>query len=225
MGGILGEILAPCQFGFIPGRRIHTCVALASDAINHLDAGTKGNMSLKVDILKDFNTSFFSMCYDVCNFPIVLYRWSEVYFPLPVSLCLLMVHHMDNFLVLEGSVRGNRSLPSFFFLAEEALARWLDYSHRTGFLSVHRGLPRYLFYADDILIFLEATQVNGRHIHSLLTDYGRLSGQVFSPTPNCRFPVVLYLMLDFGLMYVVILQFTRTLFHSLIWGFPFYWGS
>lgn len=115
MGGILGEILAPCQFGFIPGRRIHTCVALASDAINHLDAGTKGKMSLKVDISKDFNTSFFSMCYDVCNFPIVLYRWSEVYFPLPVSLCLLMVHHMGNFLVLEGSVRGNRSLPSFFF--------------------------------------------------------------------------------------------------------------
>lgn len=30
LGSFIGDILSPTQFGFIPGRRIHTCIALAS---------------------------------------------------------------------------------------------------------------------------------------------------------------------------------------------------
>lgn len=54
----------------------------------------------------------------------------------------------------------------------------------TSLLSVHPGLPRYLFYVDDIMIFLHASRANGRNIHQLLVDYGRLSGQVYRPSKS-----------------------------------------
>lgn len=56
MGSFIGTILSDFQFGFVPGRRIHSCIALASDAVNFLDLGRKGHMVLKVDITKAFDT-------------------------------------------------------------------------------------------------------------------------------------------------------------------------
>lgn len=56
LGSFIGDILSPTQFGFILGRRIHSCIALASEAINDLDLGCNGNMALKVDITKAFDT-------------------------------------------------------------------------------------------------------------------------------------------------------------------------
>lgn len=45
-------------------------------------------------------------------------------------------------------------------------------------------LPRYLFYDDDIIIFLRATRANGRNIHKLLLEYGQLSDQIYSPSKS-----------------------------------------
>lgn len=39
LGSFIGGILSPFQFGFILGRCIHMCIALASDAINFLVLG------------------------------------------------------------------------------------------------------------------------------------------------------------------------------------------
>ncbi|KAL8514581.1 hypothetical protein ACS0TY_013609 [Phlomoides rotata] len=41
---------------------------------------------------------------------------------------------------------------------------------------------RYIFYADDILIFAKDTTVNIRHLQSVLSNYGSLSGQLYNPT-------------------------------------------
>lgn len=56
LGSFISDILSPFQFGFIPGRRIHTCIALASDALNFLDIDQCGHMALKIDICKAFDT-------------------------------------------------------------------------------------------------------------------------------------------------------------------------
>lgn len=64
------------------------------------------------------------------------------------------------------------------------MARWLDYSFESSSLSIHRILSRYLFYADDVLIFLEASRANGHHINKLLLDYGTLFEQVYSPSKS-----------------------------------------
>lgn len=76
-----------------------------------------------------------------------------------------------------GVRQGDPLSPLLFCLAEDALIRWIDYYIDIGRLSVHKKLPRHLIYADDVLIFLQATRANGRCIKSLLHDYGALSGQ------------------------------------------------
>lgn len=55
LGSFIGEVLSPSHFGFIPGRRIHTCIALASNAINFFDIGPNGNMALKIYSNKAFD--------------------------------------------------------------------------------------------------------------------------------------------------------------------------
>lgn len=72
-------------------------------------------------------------------------------------------------------------------MAEEALIRWLNYSARIGDITVNNKLPRHLFYADDVMIFVEATLINGRNITRLLDDYGNLSGQKFSAPKSSIF--------------------------------------
>lgn len=70
LGSFVGSILSNFQFGFISGRRIHTCIALASDVINFLDLGSKGHMALKVVSPKHLTPSrgiFSSRCSVVCN--------------------------------------------------------------------------------------------------------------------------------------------------------------
>lgn len=67
---------------------------------------------------------------------------------------------------------------------EEVVIHWIDYSIDTGELTIHRKLPRHLLYADDVLIFLEATRSNGRGIKKLLEDYGNIFRQKFSPSKS-----------------------------------------
>ncbi|KAL8488040.1 hypothetical protein ACS0TY_024350 [Phlomoides rotata] len=57
LGRVAARIPTLFQFGFVPGHRIHTCIALASDTINILDSPrVSGNMAVKIDIHKAFDT-------------------------------------------------------------------------------------------------------------------------------------------------------------------------
>lgn len=39
IGSFIGKVLSPSQFGYIPGRSIHTCIAIAPETINSLHKG------------------------------------------------------------------------------------------------------------------------------------------------------------------------------------------
>ncbi|XP_050113925.1 uncharacterized protein LOC126592246 [Malus sylvestris] len=54
---IVQRIISPHQAAFIPGRRITDCIGLVSECFNVLDKKTRGgNMGVKVDIAKAFDT-------------------------------------------------------------------------------------------------------------------------------------------------------------------------
>ena len=54
---IVAHIIAPPQFGFIQGRHIEECIAVASENFNLLDYRSReGNMALKIDIKKAFDS-------------------------------------------------------------------------------------------------------------------------------------------------------------------------
>lgn len=56
LGSFIGQYISPLQFGFIPGRQIHTCIALASEAVNCFSLGRFANMAVKIDMTKAFDT-------------------------------------------------------------------------------------------------------------------------------------------------------------------------
>lgn len=50
-GGILDSYVSMFQFGFIPGKSIQTCIALASEAFNDIQSTPSSDgMLLKIDI-------------------------------------------------------------------------------------------------------------------------------------------------------------------------------
>lgn len=110
---------------------------------------------------------------------IILSAWSWASSIQQGSLYLLM-HASWLLFMFERSSTGRSPIASPFYLVKEAFARWLDYSIDNFRLSVHSRLPRYLFYADDIIIFLEAIRANGRNVHRLLLDYICLFGHVYN---------------------------------------------
>jgi hypothetical protein len=51
------NIITKLKHGFIPGRQISNCVIIASEAMNVLNKkGFAGNLALKIDIKKAFDT-------------------------------------------------------------------------------------------------------------------------------------------------------------------------
>lgn len=56
LGSFIGKILSPSQYGLVPRRNIHTCIPLTSETINSLNMKNNGNMALKIDTTKAFDT-------------------------------------------------------------------------------------------------------------------------------------------------------------------------
>ncbi|KAL8489048.1 hypothetical protein ACS0TY_025090 [Phlomoides rotata] len=124
LGSFVGDYLSSYQFGFILGKRIHTCIVLTSNIVNSLDTtGAVGNMAIKIDMIKAFDT---------------------------VDWDFLIT-------ILEKMGFSARSIPR---------------------------APAYILYADNILIFAKACDSNIRCLRDILTQYGVLSSQVFSPAKS-----------------------------------------
>lgn len=190
LGSFIGNILSPSQYGFIPGRSIHTCIALSLETTNSMQMGTYGNMAFKMDITKAFDT----ISWEFLEFVLHCMHFSQRFILMvrnilhSARLSILINGTPYGFFPCSRGVRQGYSLsPLLFFLAEEALIRWLDFAANIGDITMNERLPRHLFYADDVLIFVEATRANGRNITRLLDNYGNLSGQKFSAPKSSIF--------------------------------------
>ncbi|XP_055962061.1 uncharacterized protein LOC130015619 [Mercurialis annua] len=60
LGSIASCIVSSNQFGFVKGRSIDDCISCASECVNLLDLNPKGNMAIKVDIRKAFDSMSWS---------------------------------------------------------------------------------------------------------------------------------------------------------------------
>lgn len=161
------------------GRRIHTSIALAYNAINCLDMGNCGNMILKIDITKAFNTIYWDFLARVLGCMNFFSHFVEMITGILQSASLsILINGTPHgyFACSRGVCQGDPLSPLLFCLVEEAIARWIDHAISVNRFRVHDRLTRHLFYADDIIIFLKALSVNARNIHQILIDYGNLSG-------------------------------------------------
>ena len=190
LGPILADLLSFHQFGFVPGRRIHDCIALASEGVNslnirHLD----GNIALKVDIKKAFDTVSWDFLLEALRhlgFSSTFIDW--ITFILHSAHLSVLINGAPEgyFPCSQGVRQGDPLSPLLFCIAEEALSCLLTHSTSTGMLSplfIGRDIsfPSHLLYADDVIIFCRATFSNCREILHILNRYKNWSGQHFNP--------------------------------------------
>lgn len=149
--------------------------------------GRNDNMALKVDIVKAFDMISWNFLIQVLRRMDFLDHFLNLITDILQSarLSILINDTPHGYFSYSREVyQGDPLPPLLFCIAEEALIRWIEFSLETSHLTAHHRLPMQLLYADNILIVLEATRANARHIKWLLIDYGKVTSQIFSPSKS-----------------------------------------
>ena len=169
MAIICMQIISPQQRGFVRDRNISECVILASELINLL---TKkqfgGNIAIKVDILKAFDTLDWNYLVEVLRqfgFSSLFCNWIlEILHSAHLSV-LFNGNVVGYFPCKRGVRQGDPLSPLLFCLAEEVLNRALEMeriSNRLQPMFYCRGmsLPTHILYADDVFICCVGSKKN-----------------------------------------------------------------
>ncbi|CAN6546588.1 unnamed protein product [Malus baccata var. baccata] len=183
---VVQRIISPHQAAFIPGRRITDCIGLVSECFNVLDKKTRGgNMGVKVDIAKAFDTLDWSFLLRVLTnfgFSTCFIDWVSTILR-SAKLSILINGSPHGFFPCSRGVRqGDPLSPLLFCLAEEALSRGLSRLQLDGLTKptfAPRGCisPSHVLYADDLFIFCRSDGVTLRNLQGFFDRYSRASGQ------------------------------------------------
>ncbi|CAN6545200.1 unnamed protein product [Malus baccata var. baccata] len=183
---VVQRIISPHQAAFIPGRRITDCIGLVSECFNVLDKKTRGgNMGVKVDIAKAFDTLDWSFLLRVLTnfgFSTCFIDWVSTILR-SAKLSILINGSPHGFFSCSRGVRqGDPLSPLLFCLAEEALSRGLSRLQLDGLTKptfAPRGCisPSHVLYADDLFIFCRSDGVTLRNLQGFFDRYSRAFGQ------------------------------------------------
>jgi len=159
---IMPALISKHQRGFIQGRNIKDYIFTALEAINLLDSKSfGGNIALKVDIAKAFDTLEWSFLLKALNrfgFSNLFCDWIKAIFG-SAHLSIYINGSQHGFFQCSRGVRqGDPLSPLLFCLAEEVLSRGISKLVADGDLNLMSGtrgckVPSHTLYADDIMIF------------------------------------------------------------------------
>ena len=164
---IASRIVCPNQFGFIRGRRIHECIAMASEAVNQLERknGSR-NMIVKLDIKKAFDAMSWNFIITVLKsfgFDEKFRDWILAIFKSAIISILHNGSPFGLFRCSKGIRQGDPLSPLLFGIAEDFLSRYMlklcelkVFAPCTS--SRHCFFPSHLFYADDVPFFWRASK-------------------------------------------------------------------
>ncbi|KAL0326613.1 UNVERIFIED_CONTAM: putative mitochondrial protein [Sesamum angustifolium] len=188
---LLDHIISPSQSAFIPGRLITDNVLVAFE-LNHFlknkRRGKEGHVAVKLDMSK---------AYDRIEWDFLENMLSKLGFHnRVVSLIMLCVRSVTYSFMLNGKqfgfVKPERGIrqgdplsPYLFILCAEGFSCLLQAKEHNGDIrgvAVTRRAPKvsHLLFADDTLIFCQATKEAMRCIRGILEKYERASGQLIN---------------------------------------------
>ncbi|KAL0446258.1 UNVERIFIED_CONTAM: putative mitochondrial protein [Sesamum latifolium] len=184
---LLGSLISPSQSAFVPGRSITDNVLIAYE-INHFllhkTWGKDGHVSLKLDVSKAYD------CVEWIFLERVLTRLG--FHPKFVSLIMRCVTSVSYSFLLNGDKfgwltperglrQGDPLSPYLYLFCAEALSALIRCAEEDGRIrgvAVARNAPRvsHLLFADDTLIFCQASREGLKEVHRLLGLFAKVSG-------------------------------------------------
>ncbi|KAJ4812894.1 RNA-directed DNA polymerase (reverse transcriptase)-related family protein [Rhynchospora pubera] len=183
----IATLVSPMQSAFTPGRQIGDNVIIFREVMHSFSLPTykKASFCLKADLSKAFDKLRWSYIFSVLQ----LYGLPKDYIDW-VKACvtsarfsILINGSADGFIKPVRGVRQGCALsPYLFILALDVLTRLLQYMVQRGKIrgvQLARGAPKLtnLMYADDLLIFGEATYQEISAISNVLSLFCEISGQ------------------------------------------------
>ncbi|XP_058775611.1 uncharacterized protein LOC131649884 [Vicia villosa] len=194
---LMPSLISVEQRGFIKGRCIKDCICTASEAINHLhNKAFGGNMALKVDITKAFDTINWNFLLHVLRsygFNHVFCSWIKSILH-SAYLSISFNRASKGFFNCKRGVRqGDPVSPLLFCLSQDVLSRSITKLITIGNLKLIKTsnnlvIPSHVMYADDILIFCKASISNVNSLTSLFTRYYKISDQFVNSSKSSLFP-------------------------------------
>jgi hypothetical protein len=196
MLSVLDGLIGKNQSAFIPGRSIAENVLLAQELVRdyHRKAGT-ARCTMKVDIMKAYdsvNWSFLIQCLVCFGFPARFINWIKVCITSPrfsVSMNGTLVGYFKG---EKGLRQGDPLSPYLFVIAMEVFSRLMaDYTRDGSRFGFHHRCARlritHLCFADDLLIFSDASTHSVSILKAALEEFEMLSGLHANPDKSTIF--------------------------------------
>uniref|UniRef100_A0A803NSM4 Reverse transcriptase domain-containing protein n=1 Tax=Cannabis sativa TaxID=3483 RepID=A0A803NSM4_CANSA len=187
---ILPCIISPTQTAFIKGRCITENTAIAKEIIHSMarKKGSKGFMMIKLDMEKAYDKMDWDFIMEVLNFhgfknPLLGWIKSCI----QIKKMNLMINGVKQGTIhpTSGLRQGDPLSPTLFILAADMLSRLLqDYTSegRIKGIKVTRSAPAitHLMFADDVVLFGQATIKEAQAFLECLQKYCAWSGQAIN---------------------------------------------
>ncbi|KAK2416760.1 hypothetical protein QL285_039127 [Trifolium repens] len=190
---VMPSFISKEQRGYIHGRNIKDCLCLASEVANLLHTKVfRGNLALKIDVTKAFDTLEWSFLIKVLRsfgFSETFCSWIDMILK-SASLSISINGKLHDYFSCKRGVRqGDPLSPLLFCIAEDVLSRNISKLVVDGKLKLSKGsrnvhIPSHCLYADDILVYCTGMQSNLIALKELFTRYALASGQVVSASKS-----------------------------------------
>ncbi|OMO52016.1 reverse transcriptase [Corchorus capsularis] len=185
---ILPELIGENQSAFVPKRMIYDNAMIAFETIHFMRnkrRGRKHHMALKLDLSKAYDLVEWGFLRDsmrAMGFPD---RWISLVMECveTVSYSVLVNDKQgETFHPTRGIRQGDPLSPYLFLLCMEGPSSMFSSGSRSGFIhgiSISRSAPKvsHLFFADDSILFLQASRKECEAMISLLNLFEAASGQ------------------------------------------------
>lgn len=188
--GIITKLIGPAQSSFIPGRLSTDNIVIVQEAVHSMrrKKGKKGWMLLKLDLEKAYDRIRWDFLEDTImavGLPDKWVRWIMQCVAGPSMSLLWNGEKMESFKPLRGLRQGDPLSPYLFVLCMERLCHLIDNSiaeKKWRPIRLSRGGPQlsHVCFADDLILFAEASVAQIKVIRSILERFCSASGQKVS---------------------------------------------